>query len=286
MLHMRLLPMDLNADLHAHSTVSDGTMEPAALVERAKAQGVELFSLTDHDEVGGLAAARAAAERADLPFVAGVEVSVTFAHHTVHILGLGIDETSSSLHAGLSSVRSGRMQRAQEMSDGLARVGIDGALEGALKYAGNLELVSRTHFARYIVERGFASETREVFGRYLTEGKPGYVPHRWASLRDAVGWIVGAGGVPTIAHPGRYKLTPTEQWALFSEFREAGGIALEVATSAHTREQVKRFATHAVEFGFEGSRGSDFHGPNESHAELGQVHAVPDGITPVWHRFV
>jgi predicted metal-dependent phosphoesterase TrpH len=278
--------MDLNADLHAHSTVSDGTMDPAALVERAKARGVELFALTDHDEVGGIAAARAAAERLDLPFVAGVEVSVTFARHTVHILGLGIDESSQALHAGLTSVRAGRMQRAQEMADGLARVGIDGALDGALKYAGNLDLVSRTHFARYIVERGFASETREVFGKYLTEGRPGYVPHNWASLRDAVGWITAAGGVPIIAHPGRYKLTPTEQWALFSGFREAGGIGLEVATSAHTRDQVKRFAEYALEFGFEGSRGSDFHGPNESHAELGQVHVVPDGLTPVWRRFV
>jgi predicted metal-dependent phosphoesterase TrpH len=278
--------MDLNADLHAHSTVSDGTMDPAALVERAKARGVELFALTDHDEVGGIAAARVAAERLDLPFVAGVEVSVTFARHTVHILGLGIDERSQALHAGLTSVRAGRMQRAQEMADGLARVGIDGALDGALKYAGNLDLVSRTHFARYIVERGFASETREVFGKYLTEGRPGYVPHNWASLRDAVGWITAAGGVPIIAHPGRYKLTPTEQWALFSGFREAGGIGLEVATSAHTRDQVKRFAEYALEFGFEGSRGSDFHGPNESHAELGQVHVVPDGLTPVWRRFV
>jgi 3',5'-nucleoside bisphosphate phosphatase len=283
---MRLLPMDLNADLHAHSTVSDGTMDPAALVERAKAQGVELFALTDHDEVGGLAAARTAADRLGLPFVAGVEVSVTFANHTVHILGLGVDESSERLCDGLASVRAGRMQRAQEMADGLARAGIDGALEGALKYAGNLDLVSRTHFARYIVERGFALETREVFGRYLTEGKPGYVPHKWAGLRDAIGWITAAGGVPTIAHPGRYKLTPTEQWALFSEFREAGGVALEVATSAHTREQVRRFTEHALEFGFEGSRGSDFHGPKESHAELGQVHAVPDGLTPVWHRFV
>lgn len=283
---MRLLPMDLNADLHAHSTTSDGTLAPADLVARAKAQGVELLALTDHDELGGLAQAQAAAAQLGLPFVPGVEISVTFAHHTVHIVGLGVDAASEPLRAGLAQVRSGRMRRAQEMADGLARVGIDGALQGALKFAGNLDLVSRTHFARHLVERGVCSDTREVFGRYLTEGRPGYVPHRWASLKDAVGWIVAAGGAPVIAHPGRYRLTPTEEWALLCEFREAGGVALEVATSVHTREQVRRYAQVALEFGFEGSRGSDFHGPNESHAELGQIHAVPDGITPVWHRFV
>lgn len=283
---MRLLPMDLNADLHAHSTTSDGTLAPADLVARAKAQGVELLALTDHDELGGLAQAQAAAAQLGLPFVPGVEISVTFAHHTVHIVGLGVDAASEPLRAGLAQVRSGRMRRAQEMADGLARVGIDGALQGALKFAGNLDLVSRTHFARHLVERGVCSDTREVFGRYLTEGRPGYVPHRWASLKDAVGWIVAAGGAPVIAHPGRYRLTPTEEWALLCEFREAGGVALEVATSVHTREQVRRYAQVALEFGFEGSRGSDFHGPNESHAELGHVHLVPDGLKPVWHRFV
>lgn len=283
---MRLLPMDLNADLHAHSTTSDGTLAPADLVARAKAQGVELLALTDHDELGGLAQAQAAAAQLGLPFVPGVEISVTFAHHTVHVVGLGVDAASEPLRAGLAQVRSGRMRRAQEMADGLARVGIDGALQGALKFAGNLDLVSRTHFARHLVERGVCSDTREVFGRYLTEGRPGYVPHRWASLKDAVGWIIAAGGAPVIAHPGRYRLTPTEEWALLCEFREAGGVALEVATSVHTREQVRRYAQAALEFGFEGSRGSDFHGPNESHAELGRVHLVPDGLKPVWHRFV
>lgn len=283
---MRLLPMDLNADLHAHSTTSDGTLAPADLVARAKAQGVELLALTDHDELGGLAQAQAAAAQLGLPFVPGVEISVTFARHTVHIVGLGVDAASEPLRAGLAQVRSGRMRRAQEMADGLARVGIEGALQGALKFAGNLDLVSRTHFARHLVERGVCSDTREVFGRYLTEGRPGYVPHRWANLKDAVGWIVAAGGAPVIAHPGRYRLTPTEEWALLCEFREAGGVALEVATSVHTREQVRRYAQVALEFGFEGSRGSDFHGPNESHAELGRVHAVPDGLKPVWHRFV
>jgi len=282
---MRLHPHDLNADLHAHSIYSDGTLTPQALVERARARGVALFSLTDHDEVSGLAQARQAAQAAGLAFVPGVEISVTFAGHTVHIVGLGIDPDDSALRSGLAQVRSGRNRRAEEMAAGLAAAGIPDALEGALAYVGNPDLVSRTHFARYLVQIGVCHDTREVFGRFLTEGRPGYVPHRWASLAQAVAWITGAGGVPVIAHPGRYKLTPTELWALFNEFREAGGIGVEIATSNHSAEDMRRFTQMALEFGLEGSRGSDFHGPNESHAELGVVAAVPCQVTPVWHRF-
>ena len=275
----------LNADLHAHSTISDGTLAPGDLVERANTQGVELFALTDHDEIRGVAAARAAAHDLGLAFVAGVEVSTTFAGHTVHVVGLGIDESHPALVDGLQRVRSGRLQRARDIAAGLAAVGIAGAFEGALQYAGNVDLVSRTHFARFLVERGIASDTREVFGRVLVEGRPGYVPHRWATLSDAVGWIRAAGGTAVLAHPGRYTLTETEHWALLSTFKEAHGAAIEVATSNHTADQVRQYARLARDFGLEGSRGSDFHGPGESHAELGRVAAVPGSVTPVWHRF-
>jgi predicted metal-dependent phosphoesterase TrpH len=275
----------LNADLHAHSTISDGTLAPGDLVERANTQGVELFALTDHDEIRGVAAARAAAHDLGLAFVAGVEVSTTFAGHTVHVVGLGIDESHPALVDGLQRVRSGRLQRARDIAAGLAAVGIAGAFEGALQYAGNVDLVSRTHFARFLVERGIASDTREVFGRFLVEGRPGYVPHRWATLSDAVGWIRAAGGTAVLAHPGRYTLTETEHWALLSTFKEAHGAAIEVATSNHTADQVRQYARLARDFGLEGSRGSDFHGPGESHAELGRVAAVPGSVTPVWHRF-
>jgi hypothetical protein len=282
---MTVYPHDLNADLHAHSIRSDGTLTPQALVERASERGVELFALTDHDEVSGIAEARRCAQARGLRFVAGVEVSVTFAGHTVHVVGLGIDEADEPLLSGLARVRAGRTQRAHEMAAGLAAAGIPDAYAGALQYVGNPDLISRTHFARYLVQIGICSDSREVFGRYLTEGKPGYVPHRWASLKDAVQWIRGAGGVPIIAHPARYRLSPTELWALVSEFREAGGVALEVATSSHSADDIRRFAQLALEFGLEGSRGSDFHGPGESHAELGVVAPVPYEVTPVWHRF-
>jgi predicted metal-dependent phosphoesterase TrpH len=277
---------DLNADLHAHSTVSDGTLEPDVLVRRAAEKGVDLFALTDHDELGGLEIAIDTAAHAGLRFVPGVEVSVTYAEQTVHIVGLGIDPNSAVLREGLSDVRSGRMRRAREMAAALAAVGIDGALEGALAYAGNINLISRTHFARWLVATGHCEDVREVFGKFLVAGKPGYVPHRWARLSDAVSWINRAGGVAVIAHPGRYRFSDTESWALFSEFKEAGGTAIEVATSNHTADQVKRYAKVAREFDLEASRGSDFHDPAESHAELGRVCRLPDSLLPVWHRFV
>ena len=280
------LPTGFNADLHSHSTVSDGTMRPRELVLRAAGQGVALFALTDHDELGGLAEAAACAEEIGLAFVPGVEVSVTWAGRTVHVVGLGIDAANPALREGLASVRSGRTGRAREMGEQLARSGIDGAFEGALKYVGNPDLISRTHFARFLVERGVCRDTREVFTRYLVEGKPGYVPHRWAQLAQAVRWIVGAGGVAVIAHPGRYRLTETEMWGLAGEFRELGGTGLEVATSNHGEAEMKRFAELALEFDFSASRGSDFHGPGESHAELGRVGALPQRLTPVWERFL
>ncbi|HEU0204815.1 MAG TPA: 3',5'-nucleoside bisphosphate phosphatase [Burkholderiaceae bacterium] len=277
---------DINADLHAHSTVSDGTLAPGALVQRAVARGIEIFALTDHDELSGLEEAAAEAHRHGLRFVHGVEVSVTFAGQTVHILGFGVDPANAELRAGLQLVRSGRMRRAQAMAEGLAAVGIEGALDGALRYADNLDLVSRMHFARWLVESGACSDTREVFGRYLVAGKPGYVPHQWAKLGEAIAWIRGAGGVAAIAHPGRYKLNDTELWALATEFKEAGGTALEVVTSNHNVAETRRFADMAREFGFEASRGSDFHGPAESHAELGSIANLPLDLVPVWHRFL
>jgi predicted metal-dependent phosphoesterase TrpH len=272
----------LNADLHCHSVVSDGTLTPEALAERAKKNGVELWALTDHDEISGQHRAAAAAKAQGMHYLTGTEVSVTFANETVHIVGLGFDPDSAAMQAGLLATRGGRSERAQEMSAQLAKVGIHGAYEGALKYVGNPELISRTHFARYLVESGVCQETHEVFRKYLTEGNPGYVPHRWASLRDAVHWITDAGGVAVIAHPGRYKFTPTEEYALFTEFKAHGGRATEVVTGSHTAAEFVKYAETAKEFKLAASRGSDFHSPDESRIDLGTLPFLPGGLTPVW----
>jgi predicted metal-dependent phosphoesterase TrpH len=272
----------LNADLHCHSVVSDGTLTPEALAARAKTNGVELWALTDHDEIGGQARAAAAARAMGLHYLTGVEISVTFIHQTVHIVGLGFDPNNATLQLGLVQTRGGRGQRAKAMSDDLAKVGIRGAYEGALKFAGNQELISRTHFARFLVESGVCRETNEVFRKYLTEGKPGYVEHRWASLKDAITWITQAGGVAVIAHPARYKFSANEEFAFFSEFKAHGGLGVEVVTGSHTVAEYLSYADTAREFGLAASRGSDFHSPNESHTELGTLPNLPDHLTPVW----
>jgi 3',5'-nucleoside bisphosphate phosphatase len=272
----------LNADLHCHSVVSDGTLTPELLAERAKANGVELWALTDHDEIGGQHRAAQAARAQGMHYLTGTEISVTFANETVHIVGLGFDPDDENLTQGLRQTRGGREQRAREMAESLAQVGIKGAFEGALKFVGNPDLISRTHFARFLVETGVCRETPEVFRKYLTEGKPGYVPHRWATLRDAVTWITEAKGIAVIAHPGRYKFTPNEEYALFTEFKTHGGRGVEVVTGSHTTQEYVKYAETAREFGLAASRGSDFHSPDESHTDLGTLPFLPGELTPVW----
>ena len=342
----------LNADLHCHSTTSDGTLTPEQLAARAAANGVDLWALTDHDEVGGQQQALEAAREQGMKYLTGVEISVTFAAVTVHIVGLGLDHTDPRMAEGLADTRDGRGPRAVEMGAQLAKVGIEGAYEGALKYVGNPRLVSRTpfarflvesgvcrdtsavfrrfltegladtrdgrgpraramaeqlaqvgihgayegalkyvgnprlisrtHFARFLVDSGVCRDTSEVFRKFLTEGKPGYVPHRWAKLGDAVKWITQSGGVAVIAHPARYKFTPNEEYALFSEFKQHGGQGVEVVTGSHTAAEAVRYADMAREFGLAASRGSDFHSPDESHVDLGKLPPLPADLTPVW----
>lgn len=276
----------MNADLHCHSNVSDGLLSPAALVDRARANGVDLLSLTDHDEVGGLDEARQAADAAGLRFVTGTEISVSWGDdQTVHIVGLNFAHRHPALVAGLARVRSGRDARAERMAEELAKVGIDGAYAGAIKYAGNPALISRSHFARYIVERGFARDVKTVFEHWLAKGKPGYVSHAWAELPEALDWIKAAGGVAVIAHPARYRLTATERRELFVAFKELGGQGIEVVSGSHNADEVREFSGIAREFGFLASRGSDFHGPGESYIDLGRTAALPPDLKTVWDEW-
>ncbi len=282
---MSLFPHDLNVDLHCHTTASDGTLGAVELVHRAASNGVAWLAITDHDDTSSLAAASQEAAALGLRFTQGVEISVSFCDNTVHIVGLGIDPNHPELVQGLASVREGRDGRAAAMGAALAAAGLPGAYEGALKYVGNPKLVSRTHFARHLVATGVCDTTQEVFHRFLTPGKPGYVAHEWANLSQAVGWIRAAGGVAVIAHPGRYRYNATQRWALFSEFKDAGGAAIEVVTGSHTVAQYGEYAKLAVEFGFAASRGSDFHSPLESRIDLGQLPHLPSTCTAVWEKY-
>lgn len=276
----------MNADLHCHSTVSDGQLAPAEVARRAHANGVTLWALTDHDQLGGQQEARETAEALGMRYLAGVEISVTWAGRTVHVVGLNVDPHNQQLLDGLAATRDGRAARGEAIGEALAKAGIPNCYEGALRYVNDPKMISRTHFARYLVDEGFAQSTSDVFARYLGEGKPGFVGHRWSKLTDAMKWIREAGGEAIIAHPGRYTFTPTEFAALFDEFIELGGNAIEVVTGSHTPDQYREYAEVARRYDFYASRGSDFHGAGEGRIDLGLLPPLPSDLKPVWERWL
>lgn len=277
--------MPINADLHCHSVVSDGTLSPEELALRAHQNGVHLWSLTDHDVLGGQARAQDAALNLGMEYVSGVEISISWMGQTVHIVGLGFDPSNVTLQDGLRATRDGREERARQMAAQLAQIGIENSYEGALKFAGNPELIARTHFARYLVEQQVCRDMDEVFRKYLVAGKPGYVSHRWASLDQAVDWITGAGGEAVIAHPGRYRLNAMQMDELYARFKDLGGAGIEVVTGSHSPDQYQTYAEVAKRYRFLASRGSDFHDPQESDIDLGRLPHLPEHLTPIWSAF-
>lgn len=276
----------LPVDLHVHSNVSDGMLPPREVVARAHARGCRLMALTDHDDLGGLAAAADEAQQLGMGFVAGVEISVSWRKHTLHIVGLGFDPANAALRAGLASVRQGRDERAVRMDAALAAVGVPNVLAGARKFADNPEMIGRAHFARHLIERGLAKDMKGVFKKYLARGKPGYVSHQWASLADAVGWIRAAGGVAVIAHPGRYEFGKQTMGELIVEFKAAGGEGIEVVSGSHNPLDFGRFARLAEDNGLLASLGSDYHATGEGAREPGILPDMPPGPEPIWRRWL
>lgn len=272
-------------DLHSHSRASDGLLSPAEVARRAVDNGVDMLALTDHDETQGLAQARGVADAFGMRFINGVEISIEWSGLQVHIVGLDFDADDATLNAGLEGIRSGRVERARRMAADLERVDIPGCFEGAMRYAENPNLIGRSHFARYMVERGVCRDTQSVFESYLVPGKPGYVTHRWVTLADAVSWIRGAGGLAVIAHPGRYKFSRVEMRHLFDEFKGLGGQAIEVVSGSQSQDHLIQMSRLAREYGFLASCGSDFHGPEESHIDIGGNASLPGDLMPVWTAF-
>ena len=276
-------PHDINVDLHMHSTASDGALAPQDVMARAAANGVQILALTDHDTIGGQREAQETAQALGLMYIPGVEISVTWGSETIHVVGLNFDLNNSGLQDTLASIQHGRMARARAMADSLMVHGVPDIFDEAMSFAGNPELIGRTHFARAMVARGVCSDMNQVFQKYLTPGKPGYFAHEWTSLSRAVGAILGAGGVAVLAHPARYRLSAIGHWALIDEFKALGGTAIEVVTGSHSDQEARRFQRVAVEHGLHASRGSDFHAEGESRFDVGAVPPLPDATRPVWH---
>ncbi len=275
---------ELNHDLHSHSTASDGTLSPAELVRRAHAQGVDVLALTDHDSTAGVAEASEAAAPLGLRLLPGVEVSVTWNGVTIHILGLNVDPGHAGLQQGLARLRARRNERSIEIARRLAKAGIEGALEGARAYASGA-IISRTHFARFLVEQGHAKDMRKVFKKFLVHNRPGYVAGDWAGLEEAVGWILAAGGQAVIAHPARYRLSATRLRQFIGEFKDCGGQGIEVVSGSHSAGDVQGMAQYARRFELLASCGSDYHGPEQPWVELGQLTPLPKNCTPVWQQW-
>ena len=271
-------------DLHSHSTVSDGLLMPQALVEHAAVQGVKVLSLTDHDDTAGLAVAAKVAAEHGMQLVNGVEISVTWRRRTIHVVGLRIDPDHAPLRDGLEKIRAGRHVRAQGIAASLEKFGITGSLEGAYAHASQ-GIISRAHFARYLIEQGYAANFKSLFKRYLVKGKPGYFEHHWATLEEAISWITGSGGIAVLAHPGRYDMGRTNMLLLLEEFRNLGGAAIEVVTSSHTPNQFQEYAKLAHMFELKASMGSDYHGPGHGYIEMGRLPDLPRGCIPVWQEW-
>jgi len=274
-----------NFDLHNHSTRSDGLLSPTALIELAVRTGTDAIALTDHDTVEGIAEADAAARHLGLGFVPGVEISVSWGETTLHVVGLGVDPTSSELQAGLESIRAGRLDRARRIGEALAKLGFAGTFEAALALAEDERLLSRTHFGRHLAQRGAVKDTQQAFDKYLAKGKPAFVSHRWAGLEEAVRWIRGSGGTAVLAHPGRYDLKPMMRHELLAQFRALGGEAIEVVTGSHRPEEYALWQREALQHGFMASRGADYHGPGESSWEPGRLPPLHASLTPVWSKW-
>ncbi len=268
-------------DLHAHSNVSDGLFSPTELVEHAATHGVRVLALTDHDDIGGLAEAQQAAIGHGIQLINGVEISVTWKKRTLHIVGLNINPKNEALVRALADVKQSRLERAKQMAAGLEKVGIHGSLEGASSFS-QQSILTRMHFARFLVEHNHAKDTKSAFKKLLIKGKPGFVDHQWMSLEAAINLITGSGGVAVLAHPGRYDLRRTNMLLLLEEFRALGGVAIEVVTGSHTGAQYVEYAKYAQLFGLKASMGSDYHGKGISFMEMGRLPTLPANCVPVW----
>lgn len=272
-------------DLHCHSNFSDGSLSPADVVERAHAHGVTLLAITDHDEVAGLAEAKSRADELGITLINGVEISVSWENNfTLHIVGLNIDCENTTLRAGLEDIRQRRISRAEKIARRLESCGVPDAWKTVTEQAG-YESVTRTHFARFLVERGHAKDSEQAFKRWLGRKGKAYVNGTWVSMPDAVRWINQAGGDAVLAHPVRYNLSRTKLDTLVSEFKACGGRAIEVVSNRYTPNEKSAMIALAKRHELFASVGSDFHVPGNPYIELGRNLGLPENVAAIWQTW-
>ena len=273
-------------DLHSHTTASDGILTPSELVKRAVDNQINMLAITDHDTIKGLLEAKATIERDNLPvkLIYGVEVSTMWKNNEIHIVGLNIDIENSHLLELLTAQEQSRIDRAISISEKLAKVSIDNAYEQAQQFSKG-DIVSRAHFARFLVANNYVKDIKRAFKKYLGKSGYAYVPAKWCSIADAVNAIHAAGGQAVLAHPTRYDLTLTKLKLLISEFKSYGGDGIEVSQSRQTQDDLQRLAKLANEFELLASQGSDFH-DLLNYLDLGKTTPLPGSVTPIWQNWI
>ena len=276
--------MDAIYDLHTHSTASDGSLSPEELVNQAYAAGINTLALTDHDTVDGLANALSASQTLDITFINGIELSTKWLSYTVHIVGLNINPDSEMLSQHIEHLKQLREQRAIRIGEHLNKINIPDAYQNAKKLAGD-GTVTRHHFAKYLVESGFAKDQKDVFKRYLVRSKPGYVSVDWPTLGETIDCIHQSGGVAVIAHPLRYKMTATKLRQLIADFKSLTGDGIEVVSGRQNQNELTRSISLCKQFELLASSGSDFHNQNTPWAQLGELHPLPETLAPIWQHW-
>jgi predicted metal-dependent phosphoesterase TrpH len=268
-------------DLHCHSTASDGSLTPTELIQRARDNGVTCLSLTDHDTTAGLIEAQTTADRVGIQFIPGIELSVNWQNKTLHIIGLNINPDFPELCQGIANLQATRKKRAEKISQKLAKKNIDGALE-AVKLSAGEGMITRLHFANFLVSSHHVETQQKAFDKYLGKGKSAFVQTQWPEIETAVSWIIESGGLPVLAHPLRYRLTASWMKRLLVFFKDLGGEAIEVVTGRSNADDIHLSGKYAKNFGLLGSVGSDFHTPDNVWVELGRLAELPSDIKPVW----
>lgn len=271
-------------DLHCHSNASDGSLSPTELVARAREKGVTTLALTDHDTTAGLAEASQAAAEQGVRLISGIELSASYHSHCLHIVGLNIQPNNETLEAGIAQQHQLRAERAKLIAAKLVKKRLPDAYPSVCAAAGNGE-ITRLHFADFLVAQGIVNDQQQAFDRYLSKGKPGYVPTQWPTLQEIVRWIVAAGGIAVLAHPLRYRLSHKWLNRALADFKQSGGIAMEVVTGRASTEDIKLSSVFAARHQLLASVGSDFHNPDNQWVELGRLTNLPPTLHPVWELF-
>jgi predicted metal-dependent phosphoesterase TrpH len=274
-------PSTTMIDLHAHTTASDGSLTPTELVALARDTGLSALGVTDHDTVGGLPEATAAARAAGLELVPGVELSVDYPHGQFHLLGYFVDFTSRALLDRLQYLQDYRFRRNEKMVELMQQHGLPITMEDLAREAGG-KVIGRPHMALALVRKGVVGSTQEAFDRYLADGKPCHLPKVKLLPAEAIALLHSAGAVTVLAHPKFLRIEdPGALCVELASLKELGLDGIEVYYSQHTESETALYLEMARELGFEISGGSDFHGRSKPTVKLGVVYqgtGVPEEV--------